>query len=494
MTTRSLPSSYATGNQVPTSLAIPECGTNDALDTLDLLAEAGFECMDWQAFLLEAWMGVLPNGRWAAPIAGNETPRQNGKTRCIQGRAAAEMLFYDGTVIYTAQLQKTSTETFEEMAQLMDSKPLRKFLAPNGIRTALGREEIRLKSGAKMKFLARTRNGGNGQHGSLLVFDEAQYLEPQAQGSFLAAISACRTRRGPQTIYNGNAPEEGDYALVFERIRGDALSGNAKRTAWTEWSAGCTRSVPETSDREVWVRTNPSWGILIQPDTVEAEFESEEPVQFAHQRLGWFQERGGADLMFSKDEWDALCIGEDDVADTWGKLAYGVRFTPDGKAVALSICAVGEDGAHVEFKREEPMSLGIGWLVDWLAEPGRLGSDREHRAMAAAVGIDGKADAADLSQRLYAAGVPRAAVMVATAGSAVAASGMFLNAVRDKEVTHLDDPELAASVLGATRRPIGKDGFGFGGEFPERIDSCALALWAARTTKRNPSKKGRAGC
>jgi ABC-type multidrug transport system fused ATPase/permease subunit len=83
------------------------------------------------------------------------------------------MLFYDGTVIYTAQLQKTSTETFEEMAQLMDTRALRKFLAPNGIRTALGREEIRLKSGAKMKFLARTRNGGNGQHGSLLIFDEA---------------------------------------------------------------------------------------------------------------------------------------------------------------------------------------------------------------------------------------------------------------------------------------------------------------------------------
>ena len=131
--TRLLPSSYATGNQVPTSHVIPEYATNDCLDTLDLLSEAGFECMDWQAYLLEAWMGVRADGRWSAPIVGNETSRQQGKTRCIQGRAAAEMLFYDGTVIYTAQLQKTSTETFEEMAQLMDTKAMRKFLAPKGI-------------------------------------------------------------------------------------------------------------------------------------------------------------------------------------------------------------------------------------------------------------------------------------------------------------------------------------------------------------------------
>ncbi len=482
--TRLLPSSYATGNQVPTSFVIPKYDTNDVLDTLDLLGEAGFECMDWQAFLLEAWMGVQANGRWSAPIVGNETSRQQGKTRCIQGRAAAEMLFYDGTVIYTAQLQKTSTETFEEMAQLMDTKALRKFLAPNGIRTALGREEIRLKSGAKMKFLARTRNGGNGQHGSLLIFDESQYLEPQSQGSFLGAISACKTRRGPQTIYNGNAPEEGDYALVFERIRDDALSGNTSKTAWTEWGTGTSKQPPDTSDKKIWVRVNPSWGILLHPDTVEAEYESLETVQFAHQRLGWFAERSGADKLFSKEEWDAL---EADSPDSWEKLAYGVKFTPDGKYASLSVCVVNAESAHVEFIREESTVSGIGWLVEWLSDSRRVKG-------CAAIGVDGKADAVDLGQQLVKNGVPEKAVMVASTGNAIAAAGMFLNAVRDAKLTHPADDKLDDSVLGATRRQIGKDGFGFGGEWPERIDSCSLALWAARTTKRNPNRKGRAGC
>ena len=464
-------------------MVVPPSDANDVLDTLDLLSEAGFECMDWQALLLEAWMGVLANGKWAAPSCGNETPRQNGKTRCIQGRSASEMLFYDGTVIYTAQLQKTSTETFEEMAQLMDTKALRKFLAPNGIRTALGREEIRLKSGARMKFLARTRNGGNGQHGSLLVFDEAQYLDKQAQGSFLSAISACKTRRGPQTIYNGNSPEDGDNSEVYERIRADALAGRTKRTAWTEWSIGSSIELPDVSDRTIWERTNPSLGVLISMDTVEAEFEAEDPEQFAHQRLGWFATRADLDHLVSQESWDAGCVEQPPESNQ--KLAYGVRFTPDGRSVTLAAAVTHADGCHVEFVRTEPTVSGVAWLVDWIvARKGR----------AAAVAIDGRADATDLGQQLVGAGMPKGAVMVARTADAIAADAMLVNAINDGTLTHLDDPALTESALGATRRPIGKDGgYGFGGECPERLDACALALWAARTTKRDPKRRGRIG-
>lgn len=464
-------------------MVVPKSSSNDVLDTLDLLSEAGTECIDWQAVVLECWMGVLPNGRWAAPSCGNEGPRQNGKTRMLVGRSASEMLFYDGTVIYTAQLQKTSTETFEEAANLFDSKSLRKFLAPNGIRTALGREEIRLKSGARMKFLARTRNGGNGQHGSLLIFDEAQYLDKQAQGSFLAAISACKTRRGPQTIYNGNAPEDGDNSVVYERIRSDALAGRTKRTAWTEWSIGSSLELPDVSDRELWVRTNPSLGVLISMDTIEAEYEAEDAEQFAHQRLGWFATRADLDHLISQESWSAGDV--DDPPEGYDKLAYGIRFTPDGRSVTLAAAVTHSDGCHIEYIRTEPTVAGIAWLVDWLVA---------RKGKAAAVAIDGRADAADLGQQLIGAGMPKAAVMVARTADAIAADAMLVNAINDGTLTHLDDSALSESALGAIRRPIGKDGgYGFGGDCPERIDACALALWAARTTKRDPRRRGRIG-
>jgi hypothetical protein len=111
----------------------------------------------------------------------------------------------------------------------------------------------------------------------------------------------------------------------------------------------------------------------------------------------------------------------------------------------------------------------------------------------AAIGIDGKADALDLKQTLLDNRVPKLLPMVAGPSDAVSASGMFVNAVRNGEITHLEDQALGSSVIETTRRKIG-DGFGFDGTNTQRIDSCALALWALRTTKRNPLRKGRVGC
>lgn len=476
-----LPSSYASGNQVPTTEVIPESVGNDVNDCIDLMSAAGIELMDWQAYLLEAWLGYDANGKWVSRSCGNQVPRQNGKTLAIQARAIVEMLFYGGTVLYTSQLQKTSTETFDEMKDLFSRKALRKYLAPNGIRSALGREEIRLKSGARIKFLARTRNGGDGQHGSLLIFDEAQCLDPQAQESFLPAISATRTERGVQTIYNGTPPKDGDYGLVFEGLRNSAIGGKTKHTAWTEWSAGYGGACPDVLDRSLWERTNPSYGILIAEETVEGEVEqTSDREKFAHQRLGWWTGEKAAQVLISSDEWAALAA---DSADTWDKLAYGVRVSSDGAIVCLSVAILTGETAHVEFIRQEPMAKGLQWLVEWLMKP-------ERAENVAVIAIDGKAAADDLARRLISEGMPRNAVQVANAEFASNAAAMLVNNVADGIVTHAQDATLDASATRSVKRKIGAQGsYGFGGEHPEPIESAALALYAVKTTKRDPRRK-----
>lgn len=479
--TRSLPSSYVTGNQAPTDSVYVPCAGNDALDAIELLSEIGLEFMDWQALLLEAWMGYGTDGKWAARTCGNSTPRQNGKTRAIGGRAAAEMLLYGGTVIYTSQLQKTSTETFEEMADLFDTRKLRKYLAPNGIRTALGREEIRLKSGARMKFLARTRNGGDGQHGSLLIFDEAQALDPQAQESFKYAISAAQVKRGSQTIYNGTPPKDGDYGLIFEGIRNRAIEGRSKVTAWTEWSAGYGGRCPDVEDRSLWERTNPAWGILISEENIESELEdTSDPERFAHQRLGWWTGQKSAQTLIEASEWTAL---EAESEDGWDKLSYGVKLSSDGAIAALSVATISGEASHVEFIRQEPISNGLGWLEKWLLDPRRVES-------CASVAIDGKVGADDLARRLIAGGMSRKAVIVASTEFVINAAAMLVNSVADGLVTHYPDELLDESATKSVKRRIGTlGGFGFGGEHPEPIESAALALYTVRTTKRDPSRK-----
>lgn len=481
--TMKLPSSYASGNQLPTSSVVPACAGNDVLDCIELMSAAGVELMDWQSVLLEAWLGYDSQGKWSARSCGNQVPRQNGKTLAIQARALVEMLFYAGTVLYTSQLQKTSTETFEEMKELFSRKALKKYLAPNGVRSALGREEIRLKNGARIKFLARTRNGGDGQHGSLLIFDEAQCLDPQAQESFLPAISATRAKRGVQTIYNGTPPKDGDYGLVFEGLRNSAIGGKTKHTAWTEWSAGYGGACPDVMDRELWKRTNPSYGILIAEETVEGEAEqlaSSDREKFAHQRLGWWTGERAAQVLIPEQEWRALAA---DSADTWDKLAYGVRISSDGALACLSVAILTGETAHVEFIRQEPMGNGLQWLVEWLMVP-------ERQEQCAVVAIDGKAAADDLSRRLIERGMSRNAVEVANATYAINAASMMVNAVADGIVTHAKDETLDASATKSVKRKIGaQGGFTFGGEHPEPIESAALALYAVKTTKRDPNRK-----
>ena len=189
------------------------------------IMKAGGIIMDpWQASILDDWMAYTPGNKWICKTCGGSVPRQNGKTGLIEARAEAGMILYNEQVIYTAHLQKTATETFEEMAVFFDSDNLRKYV--KDIKTALGREQIILKSGARVKFLARTRNGGRGQHGDLLIFDEAQELTADAQASFLPAISASLN---PQTIYVGTPPDPEADGSVFRNLRQKALEKKQKK-------------------------------------------------------------------------------------------------------------------------------------------------------------------------------------------------------------------------------------------------------------------------
>ena len=166
------------GKREPSVKVCPKYTKTDAVDANRLLRAGGLILDDWQADALSDWMAVDKFGRWVCRTCGCSIPRQNGKTGLVQGRAEAGMIMYHEQVIYTAHLQKTATETFEEMANFFDKPALRKYV--KDIKTALGRESIVLKSGARVKFLARTRNGGRGQHGDLLIFDEAQELDIDA--------------------------------------------------------------------------------------------------------------------------------------------------------------------------------------------------------------------------------------------------------------------------------------------------------------------------
>lgn len=464
------------GSQEPSARIAPECLISDGPDGVRILRAGGTALDPWQSNILDDWMGRTPAGKWAAPTAGGSVPRQNGKSLLVQGRAEAGMLLFNETVIYTAHLQKTATETFEEMRAFFEGPKLRRHVAE--IRTALGREQIILKSGARIKFLARTRNGGRGQHGDLLIFDEAQELDEAAQGSFLPAISASLN---PQTIYVGTPPGPDAVGTVFRALRRRALNGEAKKAAWFEFS------VPEignVKDPARWAATNPALGRRIQQSTIEGEAEQMDPDTFARERLGWWSPETIEQLDYALDHaaW-AKCASE--AAKPEGKTAYGIKFAADGSAVCLCGAVIPADGpARVSLIELQPAGRGLAWLADWL---------NQRYDKASCVVIDGRNGVDVLVERIK--GIWRAKNAVIRPGSkdVIAAVSGFTNSVNEGGLTwYKPQTILDESARTATKRAIG-GGFGFGGDNSLPVEACALALWGARTSRRDPTRKMRIG-
>ena len=459
------------GSQEPSERIRPKYLDSDGEDAAALLAVGNLILDPWQSDILCDWMALSKNGKWLSKTCGGSVPRQNGKTGLIQGRAEAGMLMYNEQVIYTAHLQKTATETFEEMASFFDSAKLRKYV--KDIKTALGREQIILNSGARVKFLARTRNGGRGQHGDLLIFDEAQEVDESVQASFIPAISASLN---PQTIYIGTPPEPESTGTVFRTIRDRALAGKTDKTAWFEFSV---KSIGDVTDQNRWAETNPALGRRIMLSTIEGECEQMPPDTFARERLGWWTPivEQKADLAIDKQAWSECCSNE---TKPEGKTAYGVKFTPDGSMVCLCGAVLPQDGpARISLIEQKPTGYGIQWLADWL-------NDRYLKA--SCVVIDGRNGVDVLVDKITSTWRYKGSVIRPSTKDVIAAVGTLTNGINEKTVTWYEQQEaLNESAITSIKRPIG-GGFGFGGDFSAPIEACSLALWGAKTSKRDPNR------
>lgn len=467
-----MPHASVMGSQEPSERIAPEYAASDGMDANCILRTGGTLLDPWQSDILDDWMGRTPSGKWAAPTCGGSVPRQNGKSLLVQGRAGAGMLLFNETVIYTAHLQKTATETFEEMRDFFESPKLRRYVAE--IRSALGREQIILKSGAKIKFLARTRNGGRGQHGDLLIFDEAQELDETAQGSFLPAISASLN---PQTVYVGTPPGPDAVGTVFRTLRKRALTGDAKRAAWFEFSV---KEIGDIKDPARWAASNPALGRRIQLATIEGEAEQMDPDTFARERLGWWSPEAEEHFDYAIDHhaW-AACASEDPKPE--GKTAYGIKFAADGSAVCLCGAVLPSEGpARVSLIDLRPSGQGLAWLADWL---------NQRYTKASCVVIDGRNGVDVLVERIKDVWKSKLSVVRPSSKEVIAAVSCFTNGIDEGSLTwYRPQAILNESAMSTVKRPIG-GGFGFGGENSLPVEACALALWGAKTCKRDPTRK-----
>ncbi len=477
------------GAQAPTFARIGPYESSMGADVVDLFEDWGASFYPSQADEMELFLARDGAARFACKSICISKPRQNGKS--FGARKYAEwMAAGEGKkVLYSAHNGSTVRKMFKFVRDdVLNNPELREELegGEDGIYSSKGSEGVYFRNGGCIEFQTRTSSGALGTTYDVIVVDEAQQLTWDQMDAIKPTTIASESG-DPQMIYIGTPPKPTEPGEVFRDFYDQAHADAPCDIWWLEWS------VPEPPAKmgdvdgvlELAWQTNPAMGLRIKVDVMRDAITSYRlrPDSYARQYLGWWSPvaAGEARPPIAMARWNSLVVEARPAEGDCQKVAYGVKFTHDGTNVALSACAIAGKTAHVSLIREVDTSEGIGWLVAWIAE---------RRERMSAVAIDGKADAQDLEQRLREARVPRRAIQVVKPQDLMSAAGMLVNAVNDGTLTHVDDVALAASVQAARRRKVGNaGGFAFEGDFSERLESCALAHWAARTTKRDPKRR-----
>jgi len=446
----------------------PAVNTNDAADVVDLMAAYGTDLDPWQVDVLEGGLGVLKDGSWAAHTVGVNVSRQNGKSRILLARAmAGALLFGEQTIIVSAHEQRTSRLLFDALMGYFDNyDDLRRRVLSKSAQ--IGREELKLRGGARLLFLSRTRSTMRGFSIDCLLLDEAQLLQDQQWEAARPAMSA---RRGAVTWMAGTAPQQTTDAEVFGRLRASAIAGDNTDLAWTEYGAD---EGADLDDREQWRKANPG---RVTVEAMEAERREMSPGGFARERLNiWPTDRTEQVI---DGVWWAQLAGT--VPAGVAPAALAVDMSPTRDAVAVAGAWKLERGWHVEVLLVGDPFVAAQFVV-------------ERAGRRIPVVVDGASAARSLEPTL--AG-QRVRVRVTTAAEMAVACGGFLDDVNAARLSHGGDGPLEAALLaaveGARRRALGDGGaFGWdrrdGAVFLSPLVAVTLARFGAATGRPRTGK------
>ena len=474
------------GSQEPRIRIEPRRVSSDGEDAAFLMSEYGNSLDEWQQLIVDCWLGKDESGKYNITSAGLSVPRQNGKNVCLEAREFYGLVVNGEKILHTAHQVRTSKKSFRRLAAMFtDKKHPEVTDIVKTIRYTNGEECIELDNGGVIEFSARSRQAARGFDGiSLVVFDEAQELTDDQTEAIMATLSASQTGTR-QLIYTGTPPYPGCPGEVFRRRRTTCLNDAGKHDCWHEWSVAADNLEDlNAGDKTVWYMCNPALGIRLTEDFTAEEFRSMSLDGFARERLGWWSPviAKTVETVISKELWDS-CASKD--LKPSGKTAYGIKFSADGSEVCLCGAVIPEEGAaRISLIERKPTGYGTQWLAQWL---------KERVNKASCVVIDGRNGVDVLIDKISDTWKVKGSVIRPSAKDMIAAVSTLMDGLNEKTLTwYAPQEDLRASALSVTKRPI-SGGWGFGGEDSTPLEACALALWGAKNSKRNPNKKMRIG-
>ena len=441
---------------------VPRAASSDAEDAAFLASSYGLTPDPWQDDVLADWMGRRRDGRWAAATCGLAVPRQNGKNGAIEVRELFGMVALGERFLHTAHEVKTARKAFLRIASFFENERQYPELAAlaKEIRKTNGQEAVILTNGGSVEFIARSRGSGRGFTVDVLVCDEAQDLTDEELAALLPTISAAPTGN-PQVILTGTPPdpEKPGTGEVFRRVRADGESRSDKRLAWTDFGVP-DGALPDVDDRDLWARVNPALGIRLNVAEVERERGLMSDEAFARERLGWWGDPDSDGTAIPLGAWSAC---EDPTSRFGpGTTALGLYLSGDRATACIGGVGVRDDGVlHAELLSRGPTSEAFRVVRDLAAK------------RRCPVVIDPGSHAGSFIQPLEDAGVEVEQITLQKIGQAC---GALYDAVTERTVRHIGQPQLTDSVRWATTRPVSREAWAWKGPETTALYAVTFAL------------------
>lgn len=292
-------------------------------------------------------------------------PRQNGKGEIINALMLLHLFVLSTkTIIYSAHEFKTAKESYLKIYALIRNTPAlhRKVQYYHNSNEDTS---IKLKDefgGGRLRFLTRSKDGGRGFTGDVIIFDEAFNL---SQSSLAAVLPTLSSRPNPHIYYFSSAGKDASESDVLRRLkqRGDPHEGEPDPSLiWISFSADPKTADPDSPFSRA--QANPAYNIRIFDSFVEVERKTMTEVDFLRERLGVWDDTKVASVI-DMDVWEDIGDIESTIPLN-ARVAIAIDTSPGEAFTSISIAGQRADGhTHVEVIDRR---RGTGWVVDRVQE------------------------------------------------------------------------------------------------------------------------------
>ena len=308
--------------------------------------------MPWQRSAADVLGELLPDGRYAYPIAVVMVPRQCGKTTFVFDVAIGRALERpDYRAAYTAQTGHVVTERFGDRFTEISGTILAGRLTT---RRSSGTERITTPGRSYVKAFPPIDGALRGSALDLVVVDEAQEVDDRLGAALDRTIlPTFTTRARRQLLLIGTA---GTDASAYLRRYLDAARAGEPGFAVIEYGA---EDADDLEAEATWIARHPGLGALTDLDTLRQARAAMGPAGFAREYLNVWSRVSSH--VIPPDAWAELQV-EDDLPA--GRLCLSVDVDHDRATAAIAVA--GAEG-HLELLELLPPEAAAGRVLE-LAE------------------------------------------------------------------------------------------------------------------------------